>query len=128
MGQYGLLLQSIGFLIIIVILAYLAIRYGLRSLYRGINGGRMKVLERAPLDPRSGSALNLVQIGDKVYLIGSAQGGVSLLTTYTTAEIGQLEDEIALNHFDYRTSFAKALERFRKEHSPEDDKSKGGSL
>lgn len=113
-GSYGLLLQSIGFLLLIVVLAYLAVRYGLRSIYRGFNGGYMKVLERVPLDPKSGSALTLVQVGREVYLVGSSQGSVTLLRTMEWKDLQYISEEIPGKPVDVRASFSRILQGLKR--------------
>jgi flagellar biosynthetic protein FliO len=127
MSDYGLLIQSMVFLIFIVVLAYLAVRYGLRSVYRGMNSGHMKVIERVPLDPKSGSALLLVQIGKDVYLVGSAQGGVRLLKTFDWKELEISTEDDQAKPLNLKDSFVNILERFRKESGSEDDSVSGGS-
>ncbi len=119
MGNYGLILQSMGFLILIVILAYLAIRYGLRSVYRGVNGGYMKVLERVPLDHKSGSSLTLIQVGKEVYLVGTAQNNVNLLKTFDWKELQYAEDSLAVQPVNIRGSFSRILQNFKKDDSRE---------
>ncbi len=127
MSDYGLLMQSMFFLILIVVLAYLAVRYGLRSVYRGMSNGHMKVIERVPLDPKSGSALLLVQIGKDVYLVGSAQGGVRLLKTFDWKELENSTDQDQAKPLNIKDSFTHILQRFRKETGSEDDSPNGGS-
>ena len=125
MGSYGLLLQSMGFLILIIILAYFALRYGLRSLYRGMNGGYMKVLERVPIDPKSGSALILVQVGREVYLVGTAQGGVSLLKTFNWKDMQYAEDEEGEKIDGIKGSFNKILDGLKKNRFSNKDQEHG---
>lgn len=114
MGEYGLLFQSMGFLLLIILLAYLAIKYGLKSVYRGLNGGYMKVLERAPLDPKSGSSLLLVQVGKEVYLIGTAQGGVNLLKTFNWQDLQYADDVEPGQHVNFKDSVTKVINRLKK--------------
>lgn len=125
MGEYGLLFQSMGFLLLIILLAYLAIKYGLKSVYRGLNGGYMKVLERAPLDPKSGSSLLLVQVGKEVYLIGTAQGGVNLLKTFNWKDLQYADDEEAAQHINFKDSVTKVISRLKKSETG-DNGSDGG--
>ncbi len=117
MGGYGLLLQSMFFLILIVVLAYLAIRYGLRSLYRGANGGYMKVLERVPLDHKSNSSVSLIQVGKEIYLIGIAQGSVTLLKTLDWKDLQYVEENIASGNVDLKTPFSKIMSTLKKDGS-----------
>ncbi len=119
MGSYGMILQSMGFLVLIVVLAYLAIRYGLRSVYRGISGGYMKVLERVPLDHKSGSSLALIQVGKEIYLVGTAQNNVTLLKTYDWKDLQYLEDNLSENPVDLKNSFSRIMHSFKKDSGNE---------
>ncbi len=121
MGNYGLLLQSMGFMLLILILAYLAVRYGLKSVYRGINGGYMKVLERTPLDPKSGSSLLLVQIGKEVYLIGATQGGINLLKTFKWQDLEYAEDQSTEKQVNFKDSLNRVVSSFKKDSRQKDD-------
>lgn len=112
MTQYTVL-QSMVFLLVIVLLAYLALRYGLRSIYRGFDGGQVKVLERVPLDPKSGSSLALVQLGEEVLLLGSSQGGVTLLARYGAGELTTPGEDVAPEGQSLKDSFARFLNRAR---------------
>ncbi len=127
MGDYGLLLQSMGFLILIILLAYFVLRYGLRSLYKGMNGGYMKILERVPIDPKSGSALILVQVGREVYLVGTAQGGVSLLKTFNWKDMQYAEDEEGEKTDGIKGSFTKVLDGLKKNRFNKKDQEHGGN-
>lgn len=126
MSDYGLLLQSMGFLILIVLLAYLAVRYGLRSLYRGMNGGYMKVIERVPVDPKSGSSLLLVQVGKEVYLVGTSQGGVALLKTFNWKDLEYAEDGEVGQKESIKNSFHRVLDSFKKGTLQKKDRENGG--
>lgn len=127
MGEYGLLLQSMGFLIIIIVLAYLAVRFGLRSVYRGLNGGYMKVLERTPLDHKSGSALVLVQIGKEVYLVGTAQGSVTLLKTIDWQDLHDEDEQGGVQSVGVKGSFSRLLRGLKKNGDDHTDDTGGGS-
>jgi flagellar biosynthetic protein FliO len=121
MSDYGMLFQSIGFLIIIILLAYFALRYGLRSAYRGFGSGRMQVLERVVLDPKNGSALVLVQMGRDVLLLGTSQGGVTLLRTLSEKEIDEMDKPDTLKALNLKESFSRVLSNFRRESSADHD-------
>lgn len=127
MGDYGLLLQSMGFLILIILLAYFSLRYGLRSLYKGMNGGYMKILERVPIDPKSGSALILVQVGKEVYLVGTAQGGVSLLKTFNWKDMQYAEDEEGEKSDGIKGSFNKILDGLKNSRFNKKNQEHGGN-
>jgi flagellar biosynthetic protein FliO len=121
MSDYGMLFQSIGFLIIIILLAYFALRYGLRSAYRGFGSGRMQVLERVVLDPKSGSALVLVQMGREVLLLGTSQGGVTLLRTLSEQDITELDKPDSGQALNLKESFSRVLCNLRKGSSADQD-------
>jgi len=79
MEHYAALLKGTFYLILVVITAYLVIRFGLRLVYPGTGGGLIKVLGRVPLDMKTGSNLVLVQMGERILLLGMAQGSITLL-------------------------------------------------
>ncbi len=125
MSDYVLILQSMAFMLIIVLLAYLALRYGLKSVYKGFNGGYMKILERTPLDPKSGSSLLLVQVGKEIYLVGATQGGVNLLKTFNWQDLQYADSESVEKQANFKDSFARVLNGFRKGNQKDEDN--GGS-
>jgi flagellar biosynthetic protein FliO len=73
-GGYGVaLLQTLLALAAVCILAWVVLRWGARRGFGvGLGGGRVRVLERVALDPRR--AIYLVQVADKVLLIGAGDG------------------------------------------------------
>ncbi len=80
MDDYLLMLKLIMFLIIVVLLAYLAIRFGLRRLQPGLSQGHIKVIQKVPLDIKGGISLVLIRIGERVLLLGASQGSITVLT------------------------------------------------
>ncbi len=125
MGDYWSLIQSMGFLLLILVLAYLVLRYGLKSIYRGVNGHHLKVVEKTILDPKNGSSLLLVQVGDEVHLVGAAQGGVSLLKSYSVSELE--DDGIDGNNEpgSIKKSFSRVLKNFQKREGSNNDPNGG---
>jgi flagellar protein FliO/FliZ len=85
-GGYGVaLLQTLLALAAVCILAWVILRWSAR---RGFGGrsGRVKVLERTVLDGRR--SLYLVEIGDRVLLIGAGDGASpSLLAELDPSEL-----------------------------------------
>ena len=115
MEGYGLFVNFFGMLILVAALAYLAIRYGLRIFSPGINRGKVKVLERVPLDAKGGSALLLVQLGEELLLVGAAQGGVSLLKELSPDALKCMEKAPSLpaGRLSALPSFGRILENMR---------------
>lgn len=88
-GGYGVaLLQTLLALAGVCLLAWVVLRWSAR---RGLDlgRGRIRVLERARLDGRR--ALYLVQLGERVLLIGAGEGGApSLLAELDPSELPPL--------------------------------------
>jgi flagellar protein FliO/FliZ len=85
-GGYGVaLLQTLLALAAVCILAWVVLRWSARR-GLGTGRGRVRVLERVPLDARR--ALYLVQIGERVLLVGAGEGGApSLLAELDPSEL-----------------------------------------
>lgn len=86
-GGYGVaLLQTLLALAAVCILAWVVLKWSAR---RGLGlgrGGRVRVIERVPLDGRR--SLYLVEIGERVLLIGAGEGGApALLAELDPAEL-----------------------------------------
>lgn len=74
---YGVaLLQTLLALAAVCVLAWALLRFGARR-GLGVSRGRVRVLERVPLDHRR--ALYLVGIGERIWLIGVGDGGAPAL-------------------------------------------------
>ncbi len=80
MEDYLLMLKLTVFLIAVALLAYLAIRFGLRRLQPGLGQGYIKVIQKVPLDIKGGMSLVLIHIGERVLLLGASQGSITVLT------------------------------------------------
>lgn len=74
---WGSLIRLIIFLPLVLLLAYLVIKYGLSKKYIRKDGSYIKVLERNYLNPKA--TLNVVKIGDKYYLVSSTEQDIKLL-------------------------------------------------
>lgn len=71
-------LRLVIFLPLVMVLAYVAVRYGLGHYYRSASvGGGMRVVERISLSPKS--FLAVVKVGDHYYLVAAGEGGTRLL-------------------------------------------------
>jgi flagellar protein FliO/FliZ len=77
-GGYGwYLLQTLLALGAVCLLAWIVLRWGVKRLYGASGSGRIRVLERVPLDPRR--SLYLVEVGGKVLLVGAGEGPMTTL-------------------------------------------------
>ena len=103
-GGYGwYLAQTLLALLVVCALAYTVLRWGVRRLYGGATGGgRVRVLERVPLDPRR--TLYLVEVGGKVLLLGAGDGAMTTLAEIDPATL-PAEPEVR------RASFLEVLKR-----------------
>lgn len=114
MNDYKMFLQALGFLIVIILLAYLALRYGLQSVYRGFGGGRLEVLEKIVLDPKSGSHLFLVRLGREIYLLGASSGSIRILKTIDQEEFASLAPPSVVKNINLKDSFGRLLRNVKK--------------
>lgn len=87
MEEYLLILKFIGMLVLVALLAYFIIRFGLRRLQPPAGRGHVRVIQRVPLDMKGDRLLVLVSIGKRILLLGSAQGSISLLSDYSAEEL-----------------------------------------
>lgn len=109
-------LKNISAFIIVILLAYVTLRYGLGMFGRKFNKGVLKVIERVMLDPRRGCALYLVQVGTDCYLIGISQGGVNLIKELPVETIEKIQEEQLLDDGSYeKISFPELFNFLKKE-------------
>ena len=83
-GYFVSLLQTLLALAAVCILAWVVLRWGARRGF-GFGQGRVRVLERVPLDARR--SLYLIEIGERVLLIGAGEGAAPAVL----AELGKDE-------------------------------------
>lgn len=70
----------------VILLAWLGARWLLRRLYGpGAGGGRVRVLERVPLEPRR--TLYLVEAGEKLLLVGVTEHDIRVLGEFKRDEL-----------------------------------------
>ena len=73
--------------LVIIVGAWLAARWLMRRMYgpQATTGGRLRVVERVPLEPRR--TLYLVEAGEKLLLIGSTDHDVRVLGEFTHEQL-----------------------------------------
>ena len=70
----------------VILLAWFGARWLLRRLYGpGAGGGRIRVLERVPLEPRR--TLYVVEAGEKLLLVGATEHEIRVLGEFTRDEL-----------------------------------------
>jgi flagellar biosynthetic protein FliO len=71
----------------VILAAWLAARWLMRRMYGpgAANAGRIRVVERVPLEPRR--TLYLVEAGDKLLLLGSTDHGIVVLAEFTREQL-----------------------------------------
>ncbi len=120
MPSYGfLLLQTVVALILVCVLAYVFLRYGLKWLLPRQKGSVnvMKVIDRLPLDGRR--MIYLVEIGKKVLVLAATDGGISKVGELDEEETALLTDRMEQERKTAEESsgkriFSDVLERIRK--------------
>jgi flagellar protein FliO/FliZ len=103
-GGYGIaLLQTIFALAAVCVLAWVVLRWSARR-GLGVGRGRIRVIERVPLEGRR--SLYLIEIGERVLLVGAGEGGApALLTELDPSELPPVAAQPA--------SFAELVARLR---------------
>ena len=86
-GSY--LIQTAAILLGVVALA-VAVIYGARRMGIGSAGGPLRLLGRLPLEPRR--SVYLVQVGERVFVVGSSEGGLAALGEMSAAEVPAVPD------------------------------------
>lgn len=105
-GGYGVaLLQTLLALAAVCVLAWIVLRWTARRGFGLGSGKRVRVLERVPLDGRR--ALYLVEIGDRVLLIGAGETSApAVLIELDPGELPELPDR--------PSSFAELIAKLRR--------------
>jgi flagellar protein FliO/FliZ len=95
-GTGGTLARTIvGLAIVLAVIfaVYWLLKTFARSKAKGVKGdGRMEIVATTPLAPNR--ALHLVRVGDGMILVGSAEGGISTIRTYSREETDDLQEQI----------------------------------
>ena len=86
-GGYGeLALTTLLVLVVVCVVVMVAARYAGRWLGGRASGdGLVKVRARVPLEPRR--ALYLIEVGGRTLLVGSSEGGVTLVSEVDPGEV-----------------------------------------
>ena len=111
MEDYLLVLKFIMLLILVALLAYFAIRFGLRRLQPGLGQSYIKVLQKVPLDMKGDSLLVLVHIGERVLLLGSARGRITMLQEFSPEALALSPEDPG--RAEKETGFSKLLAGYR---------------
>ncbi|NLZ29121.1 MAG: FliO/MopB family protein [Firmicutes bacterium] len=115
-GTVQTFIKNISAFLLVILLAYLTLRYGLGFFRRRFDQGVIKVVERVMLDSRRGCALYMVQIGSGFYLIGTSQGSVSLIKELPAEVIEEARNERSLNDEPTeKISFPELCKFFKKD-------------
>jgi len=84
MPDYLTLLKVTAFLILVALMAYLLLRFGLGRLQPGLGQGQIRIIQKVPLDLKGGMLLVLIRIGEQVLLLGSTQGKITVLKEFSS--------------------------------------------
>jgi flagellar biosynthetic protein FliO len=108
-GGYGaLMLTSLVVLVLVCVVAWVALRVVARWLEGRRMGGGVSVVARVPLEPRR--ALYVVEAGGRRLLIGSSEGGVSLVTELDAVAVPVADASVASAGPRGPRSFAELLQ------------------
>ncbi len=117
-GGYGeFLLTSMLVLVIVCVLAWVVLKFGLRRMFPGtrVGGdGPIRVVARLPLEPRQ--TLYIVEVGGKTLLIGSGDRPVNLVTELDADAVAE-----AVAAVPKPTSFADVLRRLARKDRAESE-------
>ena len=112
-------LKIIIFLPIVLLLIYLSAKLGAGKLQNFQNGKYIKILEKVSIS--KDNSLLISKIGDKGYIMSSAQGKVEILLEIKEEELAKIESSkstsININNNQYRINFKKF--RIKKEENNE---------
>ena len=108
--------RNISAFVVVILLAYITLRYGLGMFNKKFNRGVLKIIERVMLDPRRGNALYLVQVGSECYLLGISQGSVNLIKELPMEIVEKAQEEQIIDDDSAdKISFQEMLGFFKKD-------------
>jgi flagellar protein FliO/FliZ len=110
-GYGSALLRMLAALVVVCVLAYVVLRFGLRRLAGpSPRASRMRVLERCPLG--SGKALWIVRVGQRTFLVGAAEQGLNMLAELSASDLASADQEQSeTSRPRFADVFARALGR-----------------
>lgn len=117
MEEYLMVLKLIGLLVLVALFAYLIIRFGLRRFQPSMGRNLVQIIQKVPLDVKGDRLLILVQIGERILLLGSAQGSISVLSEFLSGELLPLSED--LEQQEDGTLFARLLTALRERKKTE---------
>ncbi len=87
MEEYLLVLKLTVYLILIVLLVYLALRFGLRRFQPGQGPGCIRIVQKVPLDIKGTMSLVVIHVGEKALLLGVSPGSITVLRELTQDDL-----------------------------------------
>lgn len=107
-----LFIKILIFLPFIIFMIYAFFKYGGAKLQEIQNGRYMKILDRMPLS--KDNSLIVVKIGEKGYVISSAQGKIDILLELDEEEIKKVQITTKIKEYENIKDVMKKL-KFKKE-------------
>ncbi|EDS77970.1 flagellar biosynthesis protein FliZ [Clostridium botulinum C str. Eklund] len=107
-----MLFKVVIFLPFIIFMIYAFLKYGGAKLQEIQNGKYMKILDRMPLS--KDNSLLVVKIGEKGYVISSAQGSIKILLELDEEEIKKVQKSTMVKEYTSMKEVMKKL-KFKKE-------------
>lgn len=101
------LFKIIAFLPFIILLIYISIKYGGEKLQDIQKGKYMKIMDRLNLS--KDNSLLVVKIGDKAYLMSSANGNVQIILELNSEDIRKIESSKDIAEYQNLKEFYKKL-------------------
>ncbi|MFU0823746.1 flagellar biosynthetic protein FliO [Clostridium sp.] len=100
--------KVIVFLPFIIFLIYLFFKYGGAKLEEMQSGKHMRILDRLPLT--KDNSLLVVKIGERGYVISSAQGRVEILMELSDSELSEIEKDNKIQQYgNFKEAVSKLI-------------------
>jgi flagellar protein FliO/FliZ len=91
----------------IVFLIYLSLKLGGTKMQQLQNGKFIRILERVPLSKEN--SILVTKMGEKGYVVSSANGKVEILLELSEEELKNLEEKNALPKYENMSEFYKSI-------------------